>query len=80
MRIPELDRINALARLAKLRALSPVELAEREVLRRRYMQAVTGQVGNVLGVMTVIDLEGNDVTPQKLREAQQSGLMPQVGF
>ena len=80
MRILELDRINALARLAKQRALSEAELTERAVLRERYMQAVTGQMSNMLAVMTVVDPEGNDVTPLKLRAAQWSGQMQQVSY
>lgn len=33
----KLDRINELARLAKERALTPEELAERDTLRREYV-------------------------------------------
>lgn len=33
----KLDRINELARLAKLRELTPAELAERDDLRRAYI-------------------------------------------
>ena len=75
MRIPELDRINVLAQKAKTTALTASELAERAVLRRAYIQAVTGQVNNMLATVTVIDPEGHDVTPVALRLAQQSGTM-----
>ena len=34
----KLDRINALARLAKERELTPEETAERDVLRREYIE------------------------------------------
>lgn len=70
MRIPELDRINALARAAKSRALSPAELAERAVLRRAYLDAIKGQINSHLARVTVIDPEGRDVTPAALRDAQ----------
>ena len=37
MEITKLERINELARLAKERALSPEELAERDALRKEYI-------------------------------------------
>ncbi len=75
MRIPELDRINVLAQKAKNTTLTASELAERAALRRAYIQAITGQVNNMLATVTVIDPEGHDVTPAALRLAQQSGTM-----
>ena len=42
MRIPELDRINELVRIAKTRALSAEEIAERDRLRQGYIGAITG--------------------------------------
>ncbi|UOO81917.1 DUF896 domain-containing protein [Uruburuella testudinis] len=74
MRIPELDRINELAGLAKIRTLTVAETAEREVLRRAYLEAVKGQMTNMLATVTVIDPEGNDVTPAALRDAQARGM------
>ena len=70
MRIPELDRINALARAATSRALTAAELAERAVLRRAYLDAIKGQINSHLARVTVIDPEGRDVTPAALRDAQ----------
>ena len=55
MRILELDRINELARTAKNRALTAEELAERDILRQSYIQAVTGQLKAHLASVTVID-------------------------
>ncbi len=74
MRILELDRINELARTAKTRALTAEELAERDILRRSYIQAVTGQLKAHLASVTVIDPDGRDVTPSKLRDAQAAGM------
>ncbi|MGF6147549.1 Uncharacterized protein conserved in bacteria [Kingella potus] len=70
MRIPELDRINELARLAKTRGLTAAELSERALLRRAYLDAVKGQINGHLSHVTVIDPDGNDVTPAALRDAQ----------
>lgn len=75
MRIPELDRINALARKAKNEGLNVAEEAERAALRRAYISQITGQVNNMMAVMTVVDENGNDVTPARLRQAQARGMM-----
>ncbi|URL01013.1 DUF896 domain-containing protein [Avibacterium sp. 21-595] len=74
MRILELDRINELARKAKITALSEAELNERSALRQRYLAAIRGQLINILSTVSVVDPEGNDVTPTKLREAQRNGM------
>ena len=74
MRIAELDRINELARKAKTAGLNAAELAERAALRQSYMKQVLGQMTNILSTVTVIDTEGNDVTPAKLRKAQAAGM------
>ena len=74
MRILELDRINELARTAKIRGLTEAELAERDTLRQGYIRAITGQLKSHLANLTVIDPEGRDVTPSKLRDAQAAGM------
>ncbi|MFQ1023349.1 DUF896 domain-containing protein [Avibacterium paragallinarum] len=74
MRILELDRINELARKAKVTALSEAELNERSALRQRYLAAIRGQLTNILSTVSMVDPDGNDVTPTKLREAQRSGM------
>ena len=74
MTIPSLTRINE---LAKSRPLTADELAERDVLRREYLAAIRGQIDNNLLVTRIVDSEGNDVTPQKLRAAQAAKQNPQ---
>lgn len=78
MAIAELDRLNALARQARERGLTAAELAERDILRRAYVQQVTGQLNNMLTTLTVVDKEGHDVTPAKLRAAQARGMMQMI--
>ena len=75
MKIKELDRINALARIARERPLTAGESAERIALRRGYLAAIRGNVNTMLATATVIDPEGRDVTPGKLRAAQAAGIM-----
>lgn len=70
MTIPALKRINELARKHKSVGLNDAELAEREVLRKEYLQAIRGNVESHLLVATIIDPEGTDVTPFKLRAAK----------
>lgn len=77
MTIPFLKRINELAAIAKTRALTIDELAERDLLRREYLAAIRGQVDNSLLVTRIVDSKGNDVTPQKLRAAQAAKQNPQ---
>ena len=72
MRIVELDRINELARKARLYQLSDAEEQERKLLRQAYLRAITGQMNNMLATVTVVDSEGTDVTPHALRAAQES--------
>lgn len=78
MPIAELERINALARKARHTALTADELSERDVLRRAYVRQITGQVNNMLTTLTVVDQEGSDVTPAKLRAAQRRGMMQMI--
>lgn len=77
MTIPSLTRINELAAIAKTRSLTADELAERDMLRREYLAAIRGQIDNNLLVTRIVDSEGNDVTPQKLRAAQAAKQNPQ---
>lgn len=70
MRIVELDRINELAAKAKSVGLTDGEIAERDTLRKSYLAKIRGQVLLSLSGVTLLDENGNDVTPQKLRDAQ----------
>ena len=75
MKIKELDRINTFARLSRSRVLTAAETAERNALRRRYLTAIRGQLGSLLATVTVLDPEGRDVTPGKMRTAQATGVV-----
>ena len=77
MTIPALNRINELAQIAKSRDLTAEETAERDQLRREYLAAIRGQVDGHLLSTRIVDSEGVDVTPQKLRDAQNAQRQPQ---
>ena len=51
---------------------------ERTRLRRAYLAAIRGNINTMLATATVIDPEGRDVTPGKLRAAQASGTMQYI--
>ncbi len=55
----KLQRINELARLAKERPLTEVELAEREVLRREYVAEWRRGAEQVLENTYIVDEKGN---------------------
>ncbi len=78
MRIIELDRINELAAKARHMGLNAAETAERASLRQTYLHKMRGQMTNTLAKVTVLDPNGTDVTPLKLRAHQWSGNMQQV--
>lgn len=78
MEIKELNRINALARIARDRPLTAAETDERIHLRRAYLAAIRGNINTMLATVTVIDPEGRDVTPGKLRAAQATGTMQYI--
>ena len=77
MTIPALNRINELAHIAKSRDLTAEETAERDQLRIEYLAAIRGQVDGHLLSTRIVDSEGVDVTPQKLRDAQNAQRKPQ---
>lgn len=54
-----LERINELARKAKTEGLTEAEKAEREILRREYVNAVLGNVRGQLDNTYVVDEQGN---------------------
>lgn len=71
MTIPSINRINELSRKQKKEGLTQEELAEQQVLRKEYLQAIRGQVLSTISGLTIVDPNGDDVTPEKLKIEQQ---------
>ncbi|MGM8365058.1 DUF896 domain-containing protein [Virgibacillus sp. W0181] len=67
----KLNRINELARKAKTDSLTKKEKEEQASLRKEYIQNVRSSFTNQLKTMTVMDKEGNDVTPEKVKKLQK---------
>lgn len=55
----KIDRINELAHKAKTEGLSAEEIAERDVLRREYIDSVVGNLRDELEHTYVVDEKGN---------------------
>ncbi|PDM40424.1 hypothetical protein CN643_08070 [Parageobacillus yumthangensis] len=70
----KMARINELAKKAKSSGLTKEEELEQQQLRREYIQVFRKAMEDMLHSVTVIDPNGNDVTPKKLKESQKSRL------
>lgn len=55
----KIDRINELARKNKAQGLTPDELAERDALRREYIDSVKQSLAGQLDNTVVVDPQGN---------------------
>ena len=55
-----------MARKARTEGLTAEELAERAVLRKEYLSEIRGQVASTMTSVTIINENGENVTPEKL--------------
>jgi len=60
-----IDRLNELARLAKARTLTEAEQAERQALRREYLDAITGSLKSQLDNTYFVEADGSQTKLQK---------------
>ncbi|GEN49887.1 DUF896 family protein [Alkalibacterium pelagium] len=67
----KLDRINELVRKERSEGLSQEEKDEQKSLREEYIQAFRSGMKNQIEGMKVVDPDGNDVTPDKVKEIQK---------
>ncbi|TXC91852.1 DUF896 domain-containing protein [Metabacillus litoralis] len=70
----KIDRINELSKKAKSSGLSEEEKVEQKSLREEYLQVFRSSMKNTLKGVTVVDPNGNDVTPQKLKNEKNKNL------
>lgn len=66
----KLNRINELAKKKKGNSISEVELDELKSLRTEYLKSFRNSFKKQIENTKVIDPEGNDVTPQKVKDIQ----------
>ena len=72
-------RINELATLAKERELTPEEMEERDRLRKAFLKEFRKGFREQLLNTKVVDEEGNDITPEKLKKAKEArGLVRRI--
>lgn len=64
----KLARINELSKKSKSIGLTTEEAKEQSKLRSEYLEAFRKSMTNTLENVKVIDPEGNDVTPQKIKD------------
>lgn len=67
----KIARINELANKAKVEELSAKEKVEQQELRKEYLEAFRGGMCHHIEGMKVVDQEGTDVTPEKLKKIQR---------
>lgn len=66
--IPTLGRINELSRKQRTIGLSIGEKLEQASLRQDYLKVIRGQVLSTIMSVSIVDEEGNDLTPDKIRK------------
>ena len=71
MLTPEkLSRLNELAKKKKLGTITDEELKEQQALREEYLVTFRESMKNTIENVRVIDPNGEDVTPEKLKQIQ----------
>lgn len=67
----KLNRINELANKKKSEGLTETETKEQSQLRSEYLEVFRSSFKSQIENTKVIDPDGNDVTPEKLKEVQK---------
>ncbi|MEC1685297.1 DUF896 domain-containing protein [Bacillus mojavensis] len=68
----KIGRINELAAKAKAGVITEEEKAEQQKLRQEYLKGFRSSMKNTLKSVKIIDPEGNDVTPEKLKREKKN--------
>lgn len=67
----KLDRLNTLAKRKKANVITDEELSELESLREQYLKNFRKSMENTIENSKIIDPEGNDVTPEKVKQIKR---------
>ncbi|MEK6189669.1 MAG: DUF896 family protein [Carnobacterium alterfunditum] len=68
----QIERINALANKSKTKGLTIQEQVEQKKLRDAYIEAFRGGMKKTIEGVKIVDEEGTDVTPEKLKDIQKN--------
>lgn len=66
-----IKRINELANKSKTVGLTEEEKEEQQKLRQEYLAIFRGNIKNTLLKVKVVDQEGNEITPNRLKREQE---------
>ncbi|HSJ38468.1 MAG TPA: DUF896 domain-containing protein [Planococcus sp. (in: firmicutes)] len=73
MLVPEkMKRINELAKKSKTAGLSIEEAKEQSSLRQEYLETFRKSMRDTIENVTVIDPNGDDVTPEKVKNIREN--------
>ena len=67
----KMKRLNELAKKKKNGVLTEDERVEQEGLRREYLAVFRSGMAQTLEGVTVVDPDGNDVTPEKIKQLRE---------
>ena len=67
----KMARINELARKSKSEGLTLEEKKEQNELRAEYLMTFRSHFKDQLHTIKVVDIEGHDVTPEKLKQSKE---------
>ncbi|MBK3494294.1 DUF896 domain-containing protein [Viridibacillus sp. YIM B01967] len=67
----KLQRISELSQKSKSQGLTIEEAKEQTVLRKEYLDTFRSSMRETIENVRVFDPEGNEVTPEKLRQKQE---------
>ena len=67
----KINRINELAKKKKHEGLTAEEKVEQAKLREEYIEGYRRSIRHNIEGIKLVDEEGNDVTPEKLRQVQR---------
>lgn len=70
----KIQRINELSRKKKEGKLTEAEAKEQTLLRKEYLDAFRNSFRTTIENVQIYDTEGNDVTPEKIKQIQRNKL------
>lgn len=68
----KIKRINELSAKSKAGKLTEAEAKERTALRQEYLDTFRASMRDTIENVKIVDAEGNDVTPEKVRQAKKN--------